>query len=382
MFYPNKVINLLCKFVFLVIDFVWFRKDVTLWLIGVPHTDRFDGNVRALYERARQNPDTISPARIKVILPAGACPEIGPSDRIDWGSRTHFFALLRSGCIFFHHNYNDVGLVALPFWRTNIRVSHGIHFKCVERAISVPSLVNRLFLSTRKTIPHHFVSSKLDAMSAVAYFHVYLPGVTVTGAAKNDILIEDGLSEFYCDQERTLADRLSGRRLITYAPTWRTNGQSYAFDREETAMLDQFLSETNSVFGIAGHQYLQNRHVPSSDNFIDLNALGADIQVILRSTDVLISDYSSIWIDFLIKSKPIILFQYDHAEYLEDRGILFDMDVFSPQTKCYSFDDLLSALMSPLKEEDIFLRRAFHQFEDGNNGIRNLKAAKRLTGLK
>jgi CDP-glycerol glycerophosphotransferase len=380
MFHPNRVLNLLLKVLFLILDLVWRRKDSELWVVGLPRGDRFDGNVRAIYEITRQCPDLLGPAKLKIILSADRDHEVPAADRIHWGSPAHFMALLRAGCILFHHNYNDVGLLALPWGRVNVRVSHGIHYKCVERASGRGSLINRLFLATRKTVPHHLVSSKLDALSAVAYFHLYLPEVIVTGAAKNDILLCSDLPPYYRRQLDQLNSQLAGRRLITYAPTWRTTGTSYPWDNDEVARLEAVLARQNAVFGIAGHQYLRDRYIPGSPHFIDLNALDIDIQVLLRRTDVLVSDYSSVWIDFLLMDRPIVLFQYDHSDYLTERGILHDTGVFAPQRVCLDFEELLRALQGPLTLEDPLLRRAFHQFEDGENTHRALAAVHALLG--
>lgn len=379
MFHPNKYMNIIIKVIFLLVDLVWIRKDSKLWIIGIPKTDNFDGNVRALYELVQQNPSIIAPCRIRVIVPADSYTEIPSRDKILWGSAEHIFSLLRAGCVLYHHNYNDVGLIALPLWRWNFRVSHGIHYKRVERAHSVPSIINRLFLATRNIIPHHLVSSRLDALSAVAYFHIYLPRVKITGAAKNDILIGSELPDYYQQQQAKLVELLNGRSLITYAPTWRKNGESYLFSPQEESRLNQFLSEKKAVFGVAGHQYLRRRHIPKGPNIIDLNALNIDVQVMLRCTDTLVTDYSSIWIDFLLKERPIILFHYDYADYLSDRDVLFDMRVFSPSTQCRDFDALLGSLVNPPKDENNFLKNSFHEFEDGRNGLRSLEAIKDLT---
>jgi CDP-glycerol glycerophosphotransferase (TagB/SpsB family) len=375
---PNKILNLLLKLTFVLLDIIWWRKDPDLWVIGVPSIDRFDGNVRAIYEQVRQNTDLIAPARLKIILAADRYLDIPAQDRVNWGSMAHFTTLLRAGCILFHHNYNDVGLLSLPVRRINIRVSHGIHFKCVERAQVVPTRLNRAFFATHKTVPHHFVSSKLDAMSAVAYFHIYLPHVEITGAAKNDILLQNNLPQYYQNQQDQMDQVLNGRRLITYAPTWRTNGESYNWSLDEIKLLQIYLAANNTALGIAGHQYLLERHIPQGDAFIDLNAMNIDIQVILRRTDMLISDYSSIWIDYLLLQRPILMFQYDHADYLTDRGILFDTAIFSPQSQCTDFEALMQALQSPPEIDPDFLRSAFHKYSDGQNTQRNLNAVARL----
>lgn len=393
MFHPNRIINAISKVLFLIIDFLWFRKDPTLWVIAIPHTDRFDGNVRAIYELYRNDESLCSPAQIKVILTPKDQSSVCRNDFVRWGSLKHFTTVLRSGCIIFHHNFNDVGLIASPLWRKNFRVSHGIHFKSVERAQSVPGFIGRHFLSMKNTIPHHLVSSRLDAMSAVAYFHLYLPEILVTGSAKNDILVQNDLTGYYKGQEATLMNLLNGRKLITYAPTWRNSGKSYRLTSTDIDTLKNFLNTRNLVFGFAGHPYLSERYVPEQPEFIDLNSFNIDVQVVLRNTHILVTDYSSIWIDFLLTNRPTILFQYDSEDYMRSRSFLFDTKLISPSLKVYDFPSLLNALadvsfisnnnkgLLGSAEKNTFLRNVFHKFQDGRNGIRTIEAIKNISNI-
>ena len=45
----------------------------------------------------------------------------------------------------------------------------------------------------------------------------------------------------------------------------------------------------------------------------------------LNSVDALITDYSSVFFDYSITRKPIILYMYDYEEYMHDRGMYFDI---------------------------------------------------------
>lgn len=63
---------------------------------------------------------------------------------------------------------------------------------------------------------------------------------------------------------------------------------------------------------------------------------------------------------------------------MADRDFLFDTDLFSPSTKCKDFRSLMTLLEHPPGEEPEFLRRAFHQFEDGRNSMRAIETIMRL----
>ena len=49
---------------------------------------------------------------------------------------------------------------------------------------------------------------------------------------------------------------------------------------------------------------------------------------ILNIFDGLISDYSGIIFDFLLLDRPIILLPYDESEYISERNVNFDFELF------------------------------------------------------
>lgn len=124
------------------------------------------------------------------------------------------------------------------------------------------------------------------------------------------------------------------KKIILYAPTWR--GDRYAessidmhiieeYDNFITVMeksvdLDQyqiFVKPHEIVYSaIQRNGGWRNNYIPS---VVDTNNL-------LGITDVLISDYSSIFFDFLVTKRPILFYITDLDAYTKNRGIYFSVD--------------------------------------------------------
>lgn len=213
--------------------------------------------------------------------------------------------------------------------------------------------------------------------------------VWVTGLPRNDfILMDEGnLPSDYKSILQGLSDRISGQKFILYAPTWRENPDDlYVFSNEELLELNNILVENNAVFGIRGHSNVRGHssykggQLPERIFFVnDIK----DVNIVLRLTDILITDYSSIYIDFLLKEKPILHFTYDVDSYVNERGFLYKLeDAFASQYFT-TFNELIDKLASVLdgKELDKEMRLKsfdlFHEHVDNSglqvvNKIRNL----------
>ena len=99
-----------------------------------------------------------------------------------------------------------------------------------------------------------------------------------------------------------------------------------------------------------------------------------DIQPLLKLSDVLITDYSSVYVDYLLLDRPVIFFPYDYEKYIQkDRDLLFDYDWITPGPKCYSQDELQKTLSDCiLGQKDDFvanreeIKNLAFKYKDGN----------------
>lgn len=71
-----------------------------------------------------------------------------------------------------------------------------------------------------------------------------------------------------------------------------------------------------------------------------------DVYPLLPKTDVLITDYSSIYYDYiLMPEKDVLLFPFDYQDYIRNsRDLAYDYLTYTPGVKVWNFDDLLRTI--------------------------------------
>jgi len=97
-----------------------------------------------------------------------------------------------------------------------------------------------------------------------------------------------------------------------------------------------------------------------------------DIQHMLLDCDILLTDYSSVYFDFLLLDRPIIYLPYDFEEYKNARGFLYDdFDNITCGDKVFTQKEFIESIKNNIENpaKDHKLRAAvtqrFHQYNDG-----------------
>ena len=139
----------------------------------------------------------------------------------------------------------------------------------------------------------------------------------------------------------------SNKKIILYAPTFReydydSNGCILAppinLKKWEKELSDKYIVffrahyEVNKVLNIETNKFIYNM-----TNYQELNDL-------LKICDIIISDYSSIMIDYSILERPIYAYTYDYEEYKEKRGLYYDLNKILPNGIQKTEDELLEKI--------------------------------------
>ncbi len=378
--------------------------------------DQLVENARAVYEQALGQPGIHCH-----LFHRGGTPQMAPDPEgrahvFELSSLSGLWALARCGVLLLTNStsmdmslaWSDGGFAApRPCLRRRIVVNlwHGIPLKRLF-ALANPEQRrhgdrNRFRRQERRHYDGLVASSDVDAYAMAAIFHPLPPDqVWVTGLPRNDFLRlpEPQLPGPLREEIERVRMLCAGRRLVLYAPTYRdasvARELNYRFSDEEVTALRHVLQRHGAVLGVRSH-YLVNANGPSLDPLRHVDGdlvldLGHtqfhEIAPLLRQSALVITDYSSVYIDALYLDLPVLGFAYDLEDYRErQNGLLYDLDMAFPGPVTRTFTDMLLVLdrmlSLPAFEPDLHYRqvqRMFFRYRDTGNTARVIE---RIRGL-
>jgi CDP-glycerol glycerophosphotransferase (TagB/SpsB family) len=193
-------------------------------------------------------------------------------------------------------------------------------------------------------------SSQVTAIATQKHFNINTDRIILLGTPKSDILFlnkYDG-KNICMDLEYQKYSNMNKKRIL-FLPTWRQNTSFSIFDFGfNPKELDDFLSRANAILGINFHPTSANKNtavdLSACKNIKLFNSYGDDINYLLSRTDILITDYSSLFADFLMYDKPIVFAKFDHQSYLKEQGLFLDYDKDLPGSKVQNWQEMIEKM--------------------------------------
>ena len=314
--------------------------------------DTFAGNERAVFEEVRDDPSIkkIVLSRRKEIRAEGENVVVVPLD-----SPEGQYYLLRAKQIFVKHSPSINAKWPLSAKLHNfINLWHGIPLKRFGHAsLDMADKLEWVHAENRKCRAV-ITSSKMDTLAmAAAFYPLSYREMWATGLPRNDFILreEAELPADLREQGARLREQVAGRRLVLFLPTFKNSQEEgyYRFGEEELAFLRDWLARNNAVLGVREHMADKARtysRMLSPLGILDLSSKRyPDIEMLYRAADLLVTDYSSCAIDFMLTGRPVISFAYDYEHYANtERGLFYDLEHVFPGPVCRNFDELADAL--------------------------------------
>ena len=227
----------------------------------------------------------------------------------------------------------------------------------------------------------------------------------ITGAPRNDFLLKsDGRSILSNILDKDLQDK----KVIFFLPTFRNtlSGRNdgnksrdniFGMEEFDNIRFDDFLKENDIILFAKLHPHEESIFIKVmedmktenirilSNTLIERNSI--ELYEILNSADLLITDYSSVYFDFLLLDKPIIFTPVDINSYSELRGFLLEpFDYWTPGPKSIDQTSLENEIISCLSNNSYYsnerqmIKKLVHHYQDGESCRRTWDVVKSMLG--
>lgn len=213
-----------------------------------------------------------------------------------------------------------------------INTWHGIPLKHLGRDIPNGAIENRnvirSFLQTDYLIS---ANSFLTYIYKERYFikEIYNGTILEVGYPRNDLLYSG--REYILDKLHRKGVKIDpNKKIILYAPTWR--GSDFNKPKKMVEKIISFRNQLMERINTIQYQVLVKPHHIIYKQFEEYSSCdfvvpaSFDANEMLSQTDILISDFSSIYFDFLTTGRPILFYIPDEEDYKQERGLYFSLD--------------------------------------------------------
>ena len=300
----------------------------------------------------------------------------------------------RAGATFINCGYDDVnkycirGSLIIQLW-------HGIPLKKIKNDDIInenyqrPPIITLIRNIILKLLP--FLNERYDLIISAgskvtdrfeSAFNINRSNIVETGYPRMDIILSEK-SAYYKNQLYNYHDDTI-EKIFLYAPTHRGEGtgkhdMSLHLNFEK---FNRFLQKYKSVMLIKMHYYELDKisfNFANEHSHIHLlkNQETNDINRILHYIDVLITDYSSVFYDFLVLNRPILFAPFDLDEYQQiDRELYEDYTSATPGPICQNWKEIQIQLEKYFYEGDTYQNERkeifnhFFQYSDNYNSER------------
>ncbi len=290
------------------------------------------------------------------------------------------------GKVYFFDNYSK----DINFWQSGgavkVNLWHGIPLKKIQHdnifdKFRHPANAWEAWKNFPRNIsdekPGHYILCPSRNMRDIYASAFRTENVIECGYPRWDGIVSDTFMDVYDEHERLLYNEITswketGHEVIFYAPTFR-DSEEMVYQALPIKELNDILKKSKKVLFIKNHvksKYsdILHKRAEGLSNVIILNKNLDAMELLLKECDVLITDYSSAYFDYLLTERPIIFFVPDYEEYLaQSRELYFKYNDVTPGYKVKNGKDILSVIEGDKWEDSQMYNSVRKQFiEEGS----------------
>lgn len=270
----------------------------------------------------------------------------------------HSRLLATSEYVFLNDNFMPMGMLDFKKETAVVQLWHaeGV-FKRFGLAIDQPEALRSREIAANSKLTYVVCSSSYVVPYYAEAFGVDEKKVLPLGSPRTDLLY--GMLE-NADVIRSKFDekypQAKGKKIVLYAPTFRDDPEK---DSELLSSFDAKMlsAQLGAEYCLAVRLHPQ-LHACEVSNALDLTDYANPVELVLIC-DVLITDYSSICMDFSLLNKPTVFYAFDLEDYCATRNFYFDYESYVPGEVVKTMAQLPSAVKNAAAGEK---NERFRQF--------------------
>lgn len=244
-------------------------------------------------------------------------------------------------------------------------------FKRFGLSIKQPENVRKNEIAGNKRLSYVVCSSKSVVPIYAEAFGMREEQVLPLGAPRADYLLKEENKTKAVTKIENLFPASKGKQILLYAPTFRDTKEenekllsNFDFELFKREFVDEY-----AVFVKLHPQVHENVSLPSFA--FDVTEYD-DVRELVLAADVLVTDYSSICMDFSLLSKKTVFFAFDEEKYTKERNFCFDYKTELPGKIAKTTEEVIELLRAEPDEEKN------KKFRDKNFDFLDCESAKRV----
>lgn len=333
------------------------KPDMYTWVFSSVDNCYYNYNSKYLFEYVKEHLPQITPLFVinEENLRRELSEQYGKEYFIETESKEGISRVLEAGVWFTSAGLPVYG-TGLGKNRLIVNLWHGVPLKKI--ALMDPNLKKAARIYFKKIFSENYTwilttSRELVPVMAKS-FQVSEDRLRVWGQPRNDCIFAPP------DRKQILEDVYPDlpeyKKVVLYAPTFRDYGNTrlFPFEDFDKKVFEDFLEQEKILLLLRLHI----KEAAAADAYVSsrIRRFGSeeagDVTGMLGMFDLLITDYSSIYIDYLLTDKPLMFLPYDRERYLDGRGMNFYYDEVTPGPKPETMKEFMMEIKEFMNGED------------------------------
>lgn len=282
------------------------------------------------------------------------------------------------------HQYPKKNQVYVQCWHGTPLKRLGYDLENTENVLNTTKEIRFKYRTDAKKFKYILSPSKFATEKFISAWNLKELGrentIIEEGYPRNDFLYNYTEQDVKNIKEKLNIDKLN-KKVILYAPTWRDNqhksGVGYTYKTEvDFDKLQKELGQDYIILFRAHYLVANDFNFEKYNGFIfDVSSID-DINELYIISDMLITDYSSVFFDFANLRKPIIFYMYDLKKYENDlRGFYIDLSEL-PGNISKTEEELINEIRR--LDRDFKYNEKYKRFNEKYNYLDDGSASKRV----